>query len=95
MKFTAHNFIKEGKSVHCTTCKQTWSGYPKTDCPGVPVIEYDSRTATLLTLHQLEKAHLHPADEELPDAAYRTRHHPYFQPLYQGFSQKAKRAHVE
>jgi len=82
MKFTAHNFIKEGKSIHCTTCKQTWSSYPKTDCPGVPVIEYDSKAATLLTLHQLEKAHLHPVDVETPDAAYRTRHHPYFQPLY-------------
>jgi hypothetical protein len=72
MKFTEHNFIsKEDKRVCCTICLQSWSSYPRTDCPGVPVVDYAHKAETLLTLHQLEKAHLHPVDAEQPDAAYR------------------------
>src|SRR5579884_208173 len=82
MRFFEHNFIKEGSKVSCTICQQNWSGYPRTDCPGVPVVDYDHKDEKLLTLHQLEKAHLHPLDMELPDATYRIIHQPYFQPLY-------------
>src|SRR5579884_4181385 len=82
MQLTEHTLTKEGNKVSCTTCQQSWSSSPRTGCPGVPVVEYNSKAETLLTLHQLEKAHLHPADAEQPDAAYRTMHQPYFRPLY-------------
>jgi hypothetical protein len=82
MKFTGHTLTKADGRVFCTTCKQSWAGSPRTDCPGVPVVAYDHKGETLLTLHQLEKAHLHPADAEQPDAVYRTINQPYFRPLY-------------
>jgi hypothetical protein len=82
LQLTEHTLTKEGNKVFCMTCQQSWSSSPRTGCPGVPVVEYNSKAETLLTLHQLEKAHLHPANVEQPDAAYRTIHQPYFRPLY-------------